>query len=63
MNFIGGRHPERGNLFPSRMGITSDGQVNAMGFHFKRSFEALAEISRFIAGLVHSSKEAKRSAG
>ena len=52
MNFIGGRHPERGNLFPSRMGITSDGQVNAMGFYFKRSFEALAEISRFIAGLV-----------
>ena len=34
------------------MGITSDGQVNAMGFLFKRSFEALAEISRFVAGLV-----------
>ena len=34
------------------MGITSDGQVNAMGFIFKRSFEALAEISRFVAGLV-----------
>ena len=52
MNFIGGRHPERGNLFPSRMGIISDGQVNAMGFLFKRFFEALAEISDFVAGLV-----------
>ncbi|EFM26220.1 hypothetical protein HMPREF9225_0240 [Peptoniphilus duerdenii ATCC BAA-1640] len=59
MNFIGGRHPERGNLFPSRMGITSDGQVNSMDFLFKRSFEALAEISDFVAGLVHSSKEAE----
>ena len=52
MKFVGGRHPERGNLFPSRMGITSNGQVNAMGFLFKRSFEALAEIFDFVAGLV-----------
>ena len=52
MKFVGGRHPDRGNLFPSRMGITSDGQVNAMGFIFKRSFEALAEIFDFVAGLV-----------
>ena len=63
MNFIGGRHPERGNLFPSRMGITSDGQVNSMDFLFKRSFEALAEISDFVAGLVHSSKEAEWNKG
>ena len=33
------------------MGITSDGQVIASVF-LKRSFEALAEISRFVAGLV-----------
>ena len=53
MNFIGGRHPERRrHRRRSRMGITSDGQVNAMGFLFKRSFEALAEISDFVAGLV-----------
>ena len=24
--YVGGRHPERGNLFPSRTGITSKGQ-------------------------------------
>ena len=60
MNFIGGRHPERRrHRRRSRMGITSDGQVNAKGFIFKRSFEALAEISRFAAGFVHSSKEAE----
>ena len=60
MNFIGGCHPERRrHRRRSRMGITSDGQVNAMGFLFKRFFEALAEISRFAAGFVHSSKEAE----
>ena len=26
MMSVGGRHPERGNLFPSRTGITSEGQ-------------------------------------